>query len=592
MSQDSPGDLLAHVQLLDEIGLFVRNEHAAQREAMRRLWASPLEERVAEGRCIDRVEFLGMKEGRLARFRCAGNDSRFREGDLVRISRDDPAEPLCEALIVVAGDTELELELRSGLGLAPGADGLCIDESTVDLERLYAEALDEVGWTDHGRSAILPLLAGTKSPTLDARDFEEGFADAEANGLDDRQAEAVASACSTDSCWLIHGPPGTGKTRTLARIAAILVERGERVLLTSFTHRAINNALEAAAGAIGDMRKVAKIAAFPEPGLGLPHFTAFADSPFAGSDEAYLIGATPFSLRSFRLRAVDFDTVIVDEASQVTVPLAVMAMLAGKRFVFAGDHRQLPPVSLTLSPHEATKMSIFGRLEGRGFDTMLSVTHRLNAPLCAWPSTSFYQSRLVPHPAAAERRFRWTSGSGGFAEALGREPAVVWMAVPHRRARTAAMEEVTLVADMLLALAHAGMSWSEVGVVVPFRRQARLLRRNLAAKTRGVPVAHGSLIVDTVDRMQGQERECVFVSFATSDANFAARVQSFLFQPQRLNVAATRPRTKLVLVASPELLAFARSRTDDDDAACFVSLLESAHRIDVALPAPTDESAT
>jgi hypothetical protein len=39
-----------------------------------------------------------------------------------------------------------------------------------------------------------------------------------------------------------------------------------------------------------------------------------------------------------------------------------------------------------------------------------------------------------------------------------------------------------------------------------------------------------------------------------------------------------------VLVASPALVAYALARSDDDGAGCFISLLESAHRVDVPLP--------
>ena len=99
-------------------------------------------------------------------------------------------------------------------------------------------------------------------------------------------------------------------------------------------------------------------------------------------------------------------------------------------------------------------------------------------------------------------------------------------------------------------------------------------------------------MVDTVDRMQGQEREVVIMSFATSDPEFAFRLRGFLFQPQRLNVAATRPRTKLVLVASPELLTLAESQPDDEGMGTFVDLLHSAQRVDVPLPAATDETST
>ena len=53
----------------------------------------------------------------------------------------------------------------------------------------------------------------------------------------------------------------------------------------------------------------------------------------------------------------------------------------------------------------------------------------------------------------------------------------------------------------------------------------------------------------------GQEREVVLVSFATASPAFAAQMADFLFQPQRLNVAVTRPRTKLILVGSHYMLS-------------------------------------
>jgi DNA replication ATP-dependent helicase Dna2 len=157
------------------------------------------------------------------------------------------------------------------------------------------------------------------------------------------------------------------------------------------------------------------------------------------------------------------------------------------------------------------------------------------------------------------------------------------MAVPHSGCRSHAPEEATLVAEMLQALHDGGLPWNEMGVVVPYRRQARHLRQGLARRQPD-RVSPAALTIDTVERMQGQEREVVFISFTTSDEDFALRLMDFLFLRQRLNVSATRPRSKLIIVASPVLLKFAESRTDDDGAACFVSLLQEAHRIDVPLP--------
>ena len=471
MTPDSLSDTAALARLQNELGFFVREEHAARRETLRRQWAHPVAERVREGRCIDRLTVVDIQTNGLCRLRCIENDARFREGDYVRISRGDPTDFICEAIMVVAGDAVVEIKLPAQQGhasaLQPGMADLCLDESAFDLEKFYADALDELGQSPVGRDRILPLLTGALRPSLDGQEFEDASRAASAQGFDERQAEAIASACAADLCWLIHGPPGTGKTRVLASIAGRLLENGERVLVTSFTHRAINHALETIGDVLGDRRSIARISPYQDPALTVPQFESFADTPFAHSATGYIIGATPFALRSRRLRGVDFDTVIVDEASQVTLPLAVMAMLAGKRFIFAGDQHQLPPVTLTLPPRDAVKMSVFGRLVGRGFDTLLPVTHRLNDQLCRWPSDAFYQSRLVSHPVVASRRFSSPMSLPEFSVALAPEPSAVWMAVPHRGASTAAMEEVTLIVDLLLALTAGGTPWRDIGVVVP-----------------------------------------------------------------------------------------------------------------------------
>lgn len=54
----------------------------------------------------------------------------------------------------------------------------------------------------------------------------------------------------------------------------------------------------------------------------------------AEMDTGYILGATPFATRTARLSGVEFDTVIFDEASQVTLPLAVMGMLVAQKFIF------------------------------------------------------------------------------------------------------------------------------------------------------------------------------------------------------------------------------------------------------------------
>ena len=130
-----------------------------------------------------------------------------------------------------------------------------------------------------------------------------------------------------------------------------------------FTHRAIHNALAKIQTLLGDRCPVVKVAE-PIPGdqLPFPVYETLSDCGLDACDGAYVIGATPFALWSHRLQAAHFDSAVLDETSQLTLPAAAMAMLHSDRWFFFGDHRQLPPVSLVHAADPAAA-SVFARLE-------------------------------------------------------------------------------------------------------------------------------------------------------------------------------------------------------------------------------------
>lgn len=62
--------------------------------------------------------------------------------------------------------------------------------------------------------------------------------------LNDRQKLAVKRALQSESIFLLQGPPGTGKTQVIAEITAQLTKRGKKVLISSETHKAIDNVFD------------------------------------------------------------------------------------------------------------------------------------------------------------------------------------------------------------------------------------------------------------------------------------------------------------------------------------------------------------
>lgn len=576
-------------EFIARLSQLVLADAAASQRQVQQVWARPVTERVAAGRAIADVRVAEVRSDGLITLTCPRNESRFREGDVLCLSRESPFfEPTF--LVTLELDEENELLVSTehpgvtAFDFVAQPDGWVLDEGYIDFSSAAVAALEQAADTAAGRQRVLPLLTGGSRPALDMERYEHALARAEAWGLNEQQAEALASAYASDLAYLIQGPPGTGKTQVLARLAQLLAEDGERVLVTAFTHRAINNALNKLYEL--SFRQDAAPATTVKIGRGLraddlrvENFETFDSSPLPELSGAYIVGATPFATRSKRLGGVEFDTVIFDEASQITLPLAIMGMLAARRFIFVGDHRQLPPVLATRHGDALLRDSVFGTLVDRGFDTMLEETYRLNAELAAWPSAQFYDERLVPAPSAAGRRIVYQRPPERLGAILDPDEPRVFVDLGHRNATTRSDVEASLAVDLILELQTCGVAPTEIGVVAPYRAQGRAIRGLLRRAMPDERERRRAIVVDTVERMQGQERDVVIVSLTTSNPTFASEVADFFFQPERLNVAITRPRSKLIILGSRHLLdASPDSAEQQEWVALFRDLLDSCPR--------------
>jgi len=540
--------------LLNRLRYLIRAEAETQYAALDQQWSRPLSERVAKGWAVEGLRAEGFEKG-LIRLVCDTNDSRFREGDLLVLHRGDPKDPnALHVELQYDGETELEVSLIEGnpFFLAADPEGWIIDQDWFDSSPFYLDALNIVADSLRGRSTILPLIQGSLTPKIDYARYERAAQEVAEADLNDSQVEAIAQAYAADLLHLIQGPPGTGKTLMLAHLANLLVNDGQRVLVTALTHRAIHNALNKIPQ-IEENIPICKIGGSQHIGdLKVPNFENFDQSQFGDLNGGYIVGATPFALQSKRLANVEFDVVLFDEASQVTLPMAIMGMLAGNKYVFIGDENQLPPVSV-LSEQQALQTSIFDYLAGRGNETMLNITYRLNDVLADWPSRTFYREELKPSRDAAVRRLHLSNQVSRWDFVLDPLSPAIFLDLCHRNTTVRSRREADTVVELIMALLEHDISPDEIGVVVLYRAQSRLIR-SILRRTINDEEIWNRVVVDTVERMQGQEREVVLISFATSSPAFAAQLADFFFHPQRLNVAVTRPRTKLILIGSHYML--------------------------------------
>lgn len=544
-----------------ELKQFVNVEYDTQKVETLRLWNEPIGTRVSEGEAIADVEVVEVTWNR-AVLRCRDNVSKFRRADYLVLSRGSPTEnPRFKC--VLEEDLGSELVIHSGyqanFTLLSRGGGWVLDRDVVDIRNLLLGTLDTLWSTPVRCQEILGVLHGEIPVRSDAARERTGAALAPRLGLNTVQGEAFARAYGAENYTLIQGPPGTGKTWVLAHLAATLAREGQRVLVTAFTHRAINNAL----------RKIAKETGYPQvikvgqadhardlawDGGVVPNFETYNNSPYSPSSQGVIVGGTCFAVRGSRLREVAFDTVIFDEAGQVTLPLAIAGMMAGRRHIFIGDHQQMAPVIAGVHREDWVTRSVFETLFRHSPGTMLDLTYRMNEEINAFPSKRFYGGRLRPTPDAAGRRLKLSRSPQRYRKTLDPERPSVFVKVEHANRGMRSEEEARVAAGIAAEALACGVPPHEIAIVAPYRAQGRLIRSLLREQASHL-AEEGltAIVVDTVERIQGQERDMVIVSLTTSDPAHAARRAEFYFQPNRLNVSITRPKVKRIVIGSPLL---------------------------------------
>lgn len=235
-----------------------------------------------------------------------------------------------------------------------------------------------------------------------------------------REQSAAFERCLTQPVWLVWGPPGTGKTRTLGAVVAACVARGESVLVVAHSNVAVDATVVASVAAIDDAgthpatsavragpavlervretscssrdrafaerpdlrdRLNSLAAEFEKPGSnGMGELLRSWNETMAelrNIEEAIIAGSPVVCatlskvLVSEPLRERQFDVVIVDEVS-MTYPAQVLMVAdrAKRRLGVFGDCRQLPPIV-------QSKADLAREHLGRDVFTAWEPTHRM-----------------------------------------------------------------------------------------------------------------------------------------------------------------------------------------------------------------------
>ncbi|XP_034727332.1 DNA replication ATP-dependent helicase/nuclease DNA2 isoform X2 [Etheostoma cragini] len=400
-------------------------------------------------------------------------------------------------------------------------------------------------------------------------------------GLNKPQKQAMKKVLLSKDYTLIVGMPGTGKTTTICTLVRILHACGFSVLLTSYTHSAVDNILlKLKRFRVGFLRLGQGQKVHPDI---LPYTEESARTKGVHSlseleqlyNKELVVATTCMGIKHPIFTRRRFDFCIVDEASQISQPICLGPLLYAKRFVLVGDHQQLPPI---VQNQEARSLgmdeSLFKRLELHSEAVVqLNVQYRMNRQIMSLSNSLMYEGRLE-------------CGSERIATALLTLPFLVsvqselssyskthpqhdlaWIQstlLPSNPvcfldcSMVPALEsveqggvsnhtEAALIHRILSLLIKAGCKPSDIGVIAPYRQQLKSISALLQSS------AFTGVEVNTVDRYQGRDKSLIIFSFVRSTTD-EGNLGELLKDWRRLNVAITRAKHKLLMVGSTTTL--------------------------------------
>lgn len=413
-----------------------------------------------------------------------------------------------------------------------------------------------------------------------------------------------------DRVLLVQGPPGTGKSFTtafaiFARIqGAMAAELPFRCVVACHTHAAIDVLMRNLAQARSDLTLIQtrfpEIFAryFDDRLLDVPLFRyrTTRDVPHAivelrrktelragevvaadrfSAHQWAVLGATPqavYGLIDERWKGEAFshkfaDCLVLDEASQLALPAAIMAALPlapDGRFIVVGDHRQMPPIvkhdwggerRRTFSEFKAFDSLFLTLLAREPAPPVIrfAQSFRLHADMAEFLRHNVYSHDGIPFHSQRRWALVARQYDDPFVKAV-LDPASSIVVVLHNEASSQLsnafeQELIEHVSQELIDERVYGEDGEDgFGVVVPHRAQ----RAAFAATFADFPsrVGNKPVIADTVERFQGDEREVIIVSATESDPAYLLAASGFLYEPRRLTVALSRAKRKLIIVAS------------------------------------------
>ncbi len=477
-------------------------------------------------------------------------------------------------------------------------------------------------WFNPRRPAVPPQqplseeLSSRLKATLEAlRLGDAGYS------LDPRRVEIIMGGLAS-RIQLIQGPPGTGKSETcaIATLTRILARRqvGDIVFIAANTHTAVETLLERIADRASFVQTAARSQNLTLPPLTLAKIGEYRgehseiitvrDRPSTAEVTEHLegavlvVGGTTNGLIKFvneldkkkRFRSefvggsVQTKLLIIDEASMMVAAhlMGIVSTLADDgELLMAGDHRQLTPIIAHDWENDDRPPAQYYRMHESAFSAIATLrdpaddrrvrelsgecvrldhlvhSYRLPAMIRALIQPVYDQDGITlegPKPnAATTDEVLLPKADLPLAHAWSDIASLQLLVHDEQASRKSNRFEVELIAALIQAgVENNALEEGSIAIMTPHRAQRALLEQELARWSDYIT------IIDTVERLQGGEQTNIIVSATVSDPIAMAQAGEFVLDLQRANVAFSRTKQRLFVVASQVLFDHIPSQVD------------------------------
>ena len=529
-----------HIEYFNKFSKLIRFDKSYSARNLSDLWKLSADQRIAKGKAISNLILENeIQDGTSTRllYSCE-NNSELREGDIVVLSKGTIKQGFVSTGVVSSiSNTSIEIETRS----------IQEEVSNIDMYSI------DVGYRRQQRGLFNLLFKRNAFRELVIQEIETESKPVKGKFIPSNtiQNEAVEKILGTKNYSLIQGPAGTGKTYVIAKAAIELAKQGEKILITAFTNRAVDNVCKYLLE--NGFQNFVRLGSSHSIQKEIRDYTINAykkqDSEKSIGDilaEYPIIVATTTTISNPVFEKLGTQTIIVDEASQMTEPTVLSSLIEGNRFILVGDHKQLPPV--VQSPKalkENMGISLFERLAESNPGSIHLLTHqfRMNEKLVEFSNNRFYDNKLksFDNLVKFQNLLELSNYKGDYSkfscpEIYDPKHPLIFVPVQgiFNHEKKYNNEEAKVVSDIITNFLKLGLTSDQIGIICPYRGQVAEIRRNLSPTT----------TVDTVDRFQGSDRELIILSLTET----TTKSKRGFADARRLNVAITRAKKKLIII--------------------------------------------